>query len=392
VDNAGVLYIADSYNCKVRKITADGYISVAAGATTCATSTSTYNGGARTPIDRPAALAYDSVSNLLYITMPRVYRVLRFDMNAARITPFLGNGRTGVTETTVPTSLTLNEPSSVFVGLDGALFVTAIDSFQAYQVKEGKVATIAGRWPQPSEYPAPEETMLMRPQGLLLAPDAGDRLLVADAGAGRILRLDQTQAAIEAVAGLAYPSGFDRGTAGPALEATLREPVHIIAGPEGDLYFSERTRIRAINQSGVVRTILDSLDQPFGLAFDGEGRLWYSEAGTHRIMRLDAGSKTPTVMAGTEDSAGFFGDDGAATSALLNTPGDIVFDSSGNLLIADRGNYRVRLISPDGKIRTIAGSGLTFNYSNMTGLPATETGFGVIEGIALGADGSLYIS
>jgi sugar lactone lactonase YvrE len=124
---------------------------------------------------------------------------------------------------------------------------------------------------------------------------------------------------------------------------------------------------------------------------DSAGGLLYAEAGAHRVVRYDIAAKTSTVIAGT-GTAGFSGDGGAATSALLNSPGDLALDSQGNLFIADRGNRRVRRVSPDGTIQTIAGSGRSFSYADFSGEPATAIGFDRIDGMTVDADGNLYLS
>jgi hypothetical protein len=74
-------------------------------------------------------------------------------------------------------------------------------------------------------------------------------------------------------------------------------------------------------------------------------------------------TKTKRVIAGT-GTAGFSGDESAATAALLNSPGDLAYDSNGNLLIADRANRRIRRITPDGIIHTVAGSSRGFSYDD----------------------------
>ncbi len=391
VDNAGVIYIGDGSNCKVRRITVDNIIETAFGSTACAASTATYTGGPRTALDRVGSLAFDSVSNILYIGLPRAYRVLKYDFNNVRMSPFLGNGRIGLNQTEVPTALNLNENSAILPAPDGSsVLVAANDSFHVYQVKDGKVSTFAGVWPQPDQYPAASQTQLLSPQGVSLLDD--NTLLLTDSAAGRLLQYTAPDR-IDALAGLAYPAGYERGLTGPALSATLLEPARAIKGPDGNIYFSERARIRAINLDGVVRTVVDNLDHPVGLAFDGNGSLWYAESGQHRIMRLDQGTKTPVIVGGTAGKIGFAGDGGAATSALLANPGDVLFDRKGNLLIVDQGNNRIRMLSvSDGKITTIAGNGLTFNYSDISGMAATDVGFGTIGGLAMDANGNLYLS
>ena len=97
------------------------------------------------------------------------------------------------------------------------------------------------------------------------------------------------------------------------------------------------------------------------------------------------------MIAGT-GTAGFRGDGGAATEARLNSPGDLAFDSTGNLLIADRGNNRIRRVSPEGTIQTIAGSSGSFSYVDISGELATDVGLGPIDGLAVDSQDNIYIS
>jgi uncharacterized protein (TIGR03437 family) len=93
--------------------------------------------------------------------------------------------------------------------------------------------------------------------------------------------------------------------------------------------------------------------QAEGLALDPSGALYISDAQSHRVRAITPGGVIRTV-AGT-GSAGFSGDGGLAAEAQLNAPYGLATDTDGNLYIADLGNARVRLVSPEGIISTIAG-------------------------------------
>ena len=97
------------------------------------------------------------------------------------------------------------------------------------------------------------------------------------------------------------------------------------------------------------------LRQPGGVASDGLGNSYISETGGHRVRKVDR-SGAITTFAGT-GVAGFSGDDGPATQAQLSSPYGLAADIFGNLYIADLGNARVRRVSIDGKITTVAGGG-----------------------------------
>ncbi len=388
-DGRGNLYIGDGTNCRVRRVDADGIITTVAGTSACVTTSTSFTPGPATArsLGRIGALAYDSISDSLYIASPSIFRVVRLAIADARVSAFLGNGRLGNAETTDPLAVNINDASAILVSADGGVMVASSNSFQVYAVKDGEVRPSAGKWPQVAEYPPALATELVRPNGLAIVQDS---LLIVDSGAGRILRY-QAPDVVSAVAGVRFPTGYSQGDNGPALDAALREPSRVLVAPSGELYFTELSRIRVINGEGVIRTLLDLLDAPAGIAFDPNGNLAYSESGSHRIVLYDVSTKTKKVIAGT-GTAGFSGDDAAATSALLNSPGDLAYDSKGNLLIADRANRRIRRITPDGIINTVAGSSRGFSYDNITGQPGNDVGLGEIKGMALDASDNLYIA
>jgi sugar lactone lactonase YvrE len=95
-----------------------------------------------------------------------------------------------------------------------------------------------------------------------------------------------------------------------------------------------------------------------GLTTDRMGNLFVADRSNHRIRKI-APSGVINTVAGN-GRAGFSGDGGKATSARLHFPGDVAVDAAGNLYIADSRNYRIRKVTPDGKILTVVGSGPVF--------------------------------
>ncbi|MFN0167625.1 MAG: hypothetical protein ACKV22_14455 [Bryobacteraceae bacterium] len=125
-----------------------------------------------------------------------------------------------------------------------------------------------------------------------------------------------------------------------------------------------------------------------GVAVDFAGNLYIADPGNHRVRRVSSSGIIDTV-AGT-GSPGFSGDGGPAGKAQLNLPYGIAVDGTGTLYIADFGNRRVRRVTADGVIRTIAGSGE--NGSGGDGRPATDAQLSAPRNVALDSQGNLYIS
>jgi streptogramin lyase len=167
-----------------------------------------------------------------------------------------------------------------------------------------------------------------------------------------------------------------RGDGGPAIEAGVGGPFGVVVGPDGHLYVCEIANhvIRRVNlESGVIATVAGSgrkgyagdgapareaeLNEPYEVRFDAEDNMYFVEMQNHVVRSVDAQTGRISTVAGTGE-AGFGGDGGPATEALLRQPHSICLDDSGHLYICDIGNHRVRRVTlATGIIETFAGTG-----------------------------------
>lgn len=147
----------------------------------------------------------------------------------------------------------------------------------------------------------------------------------------------------------------------------------VVADSAGNLYITDSVRRRIYRSTplgevtviaGNGGTLLGPLGGPAtesgfgtlrGITLGPDGAIYFADYNFHRIFRL-APNGTFNVFAGN-GLAGFTGDGGPATEARLRNPQDLAFDSAGNLLFTDVGNYRIRRITPAGIISTVAGTG-----------------------------------
>jgi serine/threonine-protein kinase len=125
------------------------------------------------------------------------------------------------------------------------------------------------------------------------------------------------------------------------------------------------------------------------MAMEKDGSLLIANLGTNQILRRQPDGHL-TVLAG-DGKKGFSGDGGPAVDAELNRPNGIAVASDGTVYVADTGNNRVRAISPDGIITTVAGDGTDDGGTEAQG-PATRTGVFAPVAVAIGPDGDLYIA
>jgi uncharacterized protein (TIGR03437 family) len=133
---------------------------------------------------------------------------------------------------------------------------------------------------------------------------------------------------------------------------------------------------------------LAQLNQPSACTLDSAGNLYIADTYNHRIQKVDA-SGTMGTVAGT-GVAGDGGDGGLATAASLNAPRGIAADDNGNIYISDTGNNRIRLVTPDGAIHSIAGSSAAGFAGD--GGPALAAQMDTPGGILLDGAGDLYFA
>ncbi len=156
---------------------------------------------------------------------------------------------------------------------------------------------------------------------------------------------------------------------GDAKTARFSDPYGIVADHQGNVFVSdagENNKIRKISVEGVVSTFAGSTEgyvdgivakakfnTPSGLALDADGNIYVADTGNNVIRKITPNG-TVSTLAGS-GVAGYL--DGNAHSAQFNGPISVAVDKQGNVLVADTYNDRIRLVSPAGQVRTLAGSG-----------------------------------
>jgi sugar lactone lactonase YvrE len=234
------------------------------------------------------------------------------------------------------------------------------------------------------------------------AYDKAGNLYIADGFAHRIRKVNQS-GIITTVAGNGI-SGFS-GDGGPAKSAMVSFPIGLTFDHSGNILFTDsgNYRVRKIDTHGIITTIAGTgvlgysgdggpainatFSGTYGIAVDRSGNIFICDAGNNVIRKIDL-SGIVTTVAGN-GTAGFSGDGGPATQAMLNLPYAVLPDASGNLYIGDFNNDRVRKVDTTQKINTFAGNGSTGCLGD--GGVATAASIGGARGMLL-SGGNLLIA
>lgn len=321
------------------------------------------------------------------------------------ITTLAGNGiASGSGDSGPALQATLNLPAGVAVDTAGNVYVADSANHRIRRVApDGIITTVVGTGEAGDDGdggPA-RDARLRRPLGVAVGADG--TLFVADTYNHRI-RMVAADGTITTVAGTGEP-GF-AGDGGPGAAALLAYPTGIAVGAGGALYIADtgNHRVRRLAADGAITTVagtgaagfngdggpatLARLNSPRGVAVAADGTLYIVDRENRRIRMVDADGLITTVAG--NGSSGFNGDRGDATQATLRAPYDVAVDSRGNLYVADTFNHRIRKVTPDGGIRTVAGSE-RFGFSG-DGWPAGQAALHYPLGVAVDIAGNLYIA
>ena len=400
VDAAGNLYIADSANQRVRKVGLDGIITTVAGNGIVAFGG---DGGpaVNASLNFPEGVAVDGAGNL-YIADTQNHRVRQVGLDGT-ISTVAGTGTASFAGDAGPAAAaSLNFPSAVTVDTDGNLYIADFSNGRVRKVSAGTISTVAGNglFKYGGDGSAATSAFLDQPLGV--AADSDGNFYIADTENHRIRKVTP-DGTITTVAGTGV-QGFS-GDGGLATIAELSAPRAVVLDTIGNLYIADtfNASIRRVSPSSIITTVAGGApccdlgdDGPatsafigltFDVALDAAGNMYIADRQNELIRKVDTNGIITTIAGGGN---AFPGDAGPATSAALNSPDGVGVDTAGNVYIADRQNNRVRKVSLDWTITTVAGTGV-FGSSGDGGL-ATSAEVGEPTRVAVDGAGNLYLS
>ena len=442
VDQDGNLLIADRNNNRIRIVDRNGLIRTVMG-----TGKQGYNGDSEVPretnLHLPFAIAFDSKGQLLVADRSH-YIVRKVDLKIGKVKTIAGNGKKQFKGDGGPaTGASLSFPHGIVVDPNDNVIFSDKAHYRLRSITpRGIIQTIAGNGKRGSVgngKPALQSSLYGPTQMAL--DNKGDLYFISPSGFVSLVRKIDNNKIIHQVLSTAdesYLAGihkgrlgnsarseiveitqisdliFDKkgvmyfsdrinhqirkmdtdgvistiagtgssdftGDGGPALEATFSDPVFLEIDKAGNLYVGDMTnkRIRKIDTNGIVTTIAgNGLMEESGdggpaleagiltlddIAFSPDGELHFVSGLSNRVRKITRDGKIVTVAG--RGYQGYFGDGGPATKAMLKQPTGIAFDSKGNLYITDLGNNRIRKVNTNGIISTLAGSG-TYGWAD----------------------------
>ena len=391
-DSAGNLYVADTNNHTIRKITPAGIMSTLAGLAGASGSADATGSAAR--FNRPAAVAVDSAGNVYVADTSN--HTIRHVTQAGVVTTLAGlPGSPGNTDGT-GTAARFNNPRGI--AADSAnLYVSDSNNNTIRKIAGGGiVTTLAGTAGMNGSTDGTGSAARFNgPRGI--AVDAAGTLYVADTFNQRIRQVTAA-AVVTTLAGSFRAGGFD----GPAATARFNNPEGVAVDAAGAVYVADTTSdtIRKI-ASGVVTTVAgfvgsfgsaDGEEQtarfayPFGVALDSNRTIYVADRNNHTIRKITQAGVV-TTFAGLADTSGTT--DGTGSAARFSNPWSVAVDSGGTVYVADTGNFTIRKITPDGVVTTLAGLAGASGSTDGTGSAAR---FGSPSGVAVDSSGLVYVA
>lgn len=303
-----------------------------------------------------------------------------------------GTGEAGVAGDDGPArSAELYLPMDVTPNAGGELFVLDWNNHRVRAIDAGgMMRTVAGDG-QLGDGPEGPALFAHFNHPTNIAFDKMGRMIIAAWHNSRVVRVDLETGLLETLAGTGMRAYG--GDGGPAKTAVLDLPASVACDGDDNLYIMDQANqmIRKIGGDGRIERFAGQC--LIGSCDDGEQPVACEGSG-----KFSCQSDTDPDACKLPCSAAFGGDGGPALEARLGQPvgqsadpaGRIVFDGEGNLFVADSGNHRVRKITPDGMITTVAGNGEA-DYAGDGG-PATEASLDNPVDVAIASDGTLYIA
>ncbi len=390
LDAAGNVYVADTNNQRIRKVTAAGVVTTLAGSGT----TGSADGiGTAASFNQPRGVAVDSAGNV-YVAEGGNHLIRKISA-AGVVSTLAGSGTTGSADG-IGTAASFNNPFAIAVDTSGDVYVADSGNHRIRKIDPaGVVTTLAGSTSGYADNTVGTSAQFNNPRGI--AVDSSGNVYIGDTDNHRI-RTITAAGAVSTLAG-SGSTGYidDTGT-----NANFNEPYGVAVDASGNVYVADANNsvIRKVTSAGVVTTVAGStagyadgnytaamFNYTVGVALDTAGNVYVGDTGNNFVRKIDS-SANVTTFAGEVN--GTTNGQGSAVrfSTQGNNIGAITSDAAGNIYVADTSNNLIRKITAAGVVSTLAGSG-TAGFADGTG---TAASFSSPRGIAVDTSGVVYVA
>ncbi|HEX3481921.1 MAG TPA: NHL repeat-containing protein [Kofleriaceae bacterium] len=396
VDSAGNVYVADRFNSTIRKVTAAGVVTTLAGTAGVVGSRDFVGAGAA--FARPQGVAVDPTGNVYVADTDNA--TIRKITAAGVVTTLAGtagmlgsaDGRGAGAAFNVPRSVAADSAGNVYVADAGNHTIRKVTA-------AGVVTTLAGTAGMlGSADGTGAAAHFNAPSGV--AVDSAGNVYVADAGNHTIRKVTPAGAATT-LAGTAGMSGKADGT---GAVARFLNPEGVAVDSSGNVYVADgNATIRKITAAGVVTTLAGTagmpgsadgtgaaarFSEPSGVAVDSAGNVYVADSGNDAIRKITAAGAATTTLTGAADMVGSA--DGAGSAARFRGPSGVAVDGAGNAYVADQINDTIRKVTTAGDVTTLAGvAGPGTGSADGTGAAAR---FAFPAGVAIDGAGNVYVA
>jgi sugar lactone lactonase YvrE len=397
VDSAGNIYVADTYTSTIRTITATGVVTTLAGAARMPGYRDDTGAAAR--FDHPGDVAVDSAGNV-YVA-DTYNHLIRKITPAGEVTTLAGAAGSPGSMNGTGTAAHFNNPSGVAVDSAGNVYVTEVWSNTIRKITPaGEVTTLAGAVVETGSTDGTgTAARFYNPSDV--AVDGAGNVYVADLG-NYVIRKITPSAEVTTLAGA--PLLREESTDGTGAAARFYLPNGVAADRSGNIYVADTVNhtIRKVTPAGVVTTLAGKpgstgstdgagntarFNFPRGAAVDHAGNIYVADTENHTIRKVTPAGVV-TTLAGTAGMTGIT--DGTGTAARFNRPNGVAVDSAGNVYVADTGNHTIRKITPAGEVTTLAGTaGVSGSLNSTIALTAR---FYEPTGVAVDSAGNVYVA